>query len=144
MNKLVGKLALVNDYKHRFHSQFHLAPSLKGTYPVHLNEEARLQFITQEDTSTYMFRNNFFDFKDENPRKRKRWSDISTGIALLRCVPGICAISKAKVDESHILPHTRSGIVERISYHEFLRRQTAEFMAKKNPKENTKRFTKLY
>ena len=71
MNKLVGKLALVNDYKHRFCSQFHLAPSLKGTYPVHLNEEARLQLMTQEDTSTCMFRNNFFNFKDENPRKRK-------------------------------------------------------------------------
>ena len=63
--------------------------------------------------------------------------DISTGIALLRCVSGIRIISKAKVDESHILPHTRSGIVERISYHEFLQRQTAELMSMKNPDENT-------
>ena len=56
MNKLVGKLALVNDYKHRYSSQFHLAPSLKGMYPVHLNEEAKLQLTTQDDESTCMFR----------------------------------------------------------------------------------------
>ena len=71
MNKLVRKLALVNDYKHRSSSQFHLAPSLKGMYPVHLNEEAKLQLMTQDDDSTCMFRNNFFNFKDKNPRKRK-------------------------------------------------------------------------
>ena len=70
MNKLVGKLALVYDYKHRYSSQFHLAQSLKGTYPVHLNEEAKLQLMTQDDESTNMFRNNFFNFKDENSRKR--------------------------------------------------------------------------
>ena len=99
MNKLVGKLALVNDYKHRYSSQFHLAPSLKGTYPVHLNEEAKLQLMTPDDESTCMLRNNFFDLKDENPRKRKQRSDISTGIAPLRCVPGIHVISKAKIDE---------------------------------------------
>ena len=89
-------------------------------HPVHLNEEAKLQLMTQDDEYTCMFRNNFFDFKDENPRKRKQRSDISTGIALLRCVLGIHVISKAKIDESRILPHTRSGLVERISYHEFL------------------------
>ena len=103
MNKLVGKLALVNDYKHRYSSQFHLSPSLKGMYPVHLNE-AKLQLMTQDDECTCMFRHNFFNFKDDNPRKRKRRLDISTGIAPLRCVPGIHVISKAKIDKS--LPHT--------------------------------------
>ena len=71
MNKFAGKLALVNNYKYRYSSQFNLAPSLKGMYPVHLNEEAKLQLMTQDDKSTCMFRNNFFDFKDENTRKRK-------------------------------------------------------------------------
>ena len=77
MNKLVGKLALFHDYKHRYSCQFHLAPSLKGMYPVNLHEEAKLQLMTQYDESTCMFRNNFFDFKAENPRKRKRRSDIT-------------------------------------------------------------------
>ena len=58
--------------------------------------------------------------------------NISTEIALLSCVPGIHVISKAKIDESCILPYTRSGLVERTCYHEFLQRQTAELMSKIN------------
>ena len=80
MNKLVGKLALVNNYKHRCSSQFHLAPSLKEMYAVHFNEEAKLQVMTQDDESTCMFRNNFLNFKDENPRKRNKGLILVQGL----------------------------------------------------------------
>ena len=61
-----------------------------------------------------------------NIRQRKRRADITTGIAPLRGVPGIRTILKAKVDTSHILPHTREGLGECISYQEQLRQQTDE------------------
>ena len=100
--------------------------------------------MTQDDESTGMFRNNFFDFKDENPRKRKQSSDISTGIAPLRCVLGIRVISKAKIDESHILPHTRSGLVRgSVTMNSFEGKQL-NLCQRKIKTKIIKTFTKLY
>ena len=58
--------------------------------------------------------------------QRKRRADITTGIALLRGVPGIRTISKAKVDESRILPHTREGLAKHTSYQDQLRQQNED------------------
>ena len=94
-------------------------------YPVHLNDEDTASLLCEEQHKS-LFKNHFFDYKDMNFRQRKRRADITTGIALMRVVPGIRTISKAKVDESHILPHTREGLGEYISYQEQLRQQTDE------------------
>ena len=98
---------------------------LKGTYPVHLNDgdASALQYKEQYNS---LFKNHFFDYKDVNVRQRKRRADISTGIALLRGVPGIMTISKARVDVSRILWHTRDGLGLGISYKECLKKQTEE------------------
>ena len=82
--------------------------------------------LVSEDKQKSLFKNHFFDYKDMNIRKRKRQADITTGIALLRGVPGIRTILKAKVDELQILPHAREGLGERISYQECLRQQMEE------------------
>ena len=67
-----------------------------------------------------------------NIRQRERRADTTTGIAPLRGVPGIRTILKAKVNESRILPHTREGLGECISYQEQLRQQTEEYLMSNN------------
>ena len=104
---------------------FYLTPTLKGTYPVHLNDADTSSLLCEEQEKS-LFKNHFFDYKDVNIRQRKRQADIATGIVLLRGVLGIRTISKAKVDESRILPHTRDGLGPRISYQEHLRQQMGE------------------
>ena len=98
---------------------------LKGTYPVHLNDEDTAALLC-EDKQKSLYKNHFFDYKDTNIRKRKRQAYIMTGIAPLRGVPGIRTISKVKINESQILPHAREGLGECISYQDCIRQQREE------------------
>ena len=91
-------------------------------YPVHLNDEDTAALVS-EDKQKSLFKNHFFNDTDTNITKSKRRADITTGIAPLWGVPGIRTISKAKVDESRILPHAREGLGDCISYQECLRQQ---------------------
>ena len=106
-------------------------------YPVHLNDADTSSLLCEEQDKS-LFKKHFFNYKDVNIRQRKRQADITTGIALLRGVPGIRTISKAKVDESRILPHTRDGLGPCISYQEHLGQQMEELSDiqsfKKKPK----------
>ena len=120
-----------------FCRNFYVAPSLKGMYPVHLNDEDTAALLCEKQQKSF-FKNHFFDYKDMNIRQRKRRADITIGIVCLRGVPSIRTLSKAKVNESHILPHTREGLGECISCQQGLRQQTDELSDiqhfKKKPK----------
>ena len=108
-----------------FCRNFYIAPTLQGTYPVHLNDEDTAALLCEQQHKS-LFKNHFFNYKDMSIRQRKRRADIMTGIAPLRGVPSIRMILKAKVDESQILPHTREGLAESTSYQEWFRQQNEE------------------
>ena len=77
-----------------FCRNFYIAPTLKGTSPVHLNDEDTAALLCEEKQKSF-FKNHFFNYKDMNIRQRKRRADITTGIAPFRGVPSIRTISKA-------------------------------------------------
>ena len=104
----MGRVVLLNHFKHKRNKNYHLTATLKPKYPPHLAEEDedRLQ---KEDITCYegVYRDNFFDCKNERKSQHCRREDITTGLQALRGVSGVRAYFK--VNESKILPEVRAG-----------------------------------
>ena len=87
VGKVMGCIVMLNHFKHKRNKNYTLAPTLKPKYPPQLAEadNMRLEF-ENEDQFEGVYRDHFFDFKDERKSQRCRRSDITTGLQALRGV----------------------------------------------------------
>ena len=108
IGKVMGRVVMLNHFKHKRNKNYTLAPTLKPKYPPHMAEadNRRLEFESEEQFEG-VYRDHFFDFKDDRKSQHCRRWDITTGLQALRGVSGVRAYFK--VNESKILPEVRAG-----------------------------------
>ena len=81
---------------------------------MQLIDEDYVDFHCQNFMQNGIYKNHSFDYEDMHAKYRTCRSDISTGLAPLRCVHG--PRTWHKIDESLIDLTTRQGLGPRISY----------------------------
>ena len=81
---------------------------------MQLTDEDYVNFHRQNFMQNGIYKNHFFDYEDMHAKYRTHRSDISTGLAPLRCVCG--PRTWHKIDKSTIDPAKRQGLGPRISY----------------------------
>ena len=108
VGKVIGRVVMLNYFKHKRNKNYVLTATLKPKYPPQLaeDEHQRLETETAEDHHG-IYRDNVFDLTDAHKSQRCRRSDITTGINPQRGVVGVRTYYK--VDESKILPELRAG-----------------------------------
>ena len=108
VGKVIGRVVMLNYFKHKRNKNYVLTATLKPKYPPQLaeDERQRLETETAEDHHG-IYRDNVFDLTDAHKSQRCRRSDITTGINPQRGVVGVRTYYK--VDESKILPELRAG-----------------------------------
>ena len=67
---------------------YHLAPSLRGVYPIQLTDTDKTDLLAQDNSHEVLFKNHFFDYEDTRVKSRIRRDDISEGLVPLRSVRG--------------------------------------------------------
>ena len=108
IGQVMGRVVMLNHFKHKHDKVYFLAPTLKPKYPPHLADEDT-ERISNENLDNFngIYRDHYFDLKDTHKSQRCRREDITTGLQALRGVNGVRAYFK--VNESRILPEIRAG-----------------------------------
>ena len=108
IGQVMGRVVMLNHFKHKRDKVYFLAPTLKPKYPPHLADEDT-ERISNENLDNFngIYRDHYFDLKDTHKSQRCRREDITTGLQALRGVNGVRAYFK--VNESRILPEIRAG-----------------------------------
>ena len=104
----MGRVVMLNYFKHKRDKAYQLIATLKPKYPPYLaeNDHEHLLGETCENYDGY-YRDHFFDFADAHKKHRCRRDDITTGLTALRGVTGVCQYFK--VNESKIPVELRAG-----------------------------------
>ena len=108
ISKVMGRVAMINYFKHKSDKNYELTATLKPKYPPHLAEDDK-ERLEREDEEMFegIYRDHFFDFKDTHKSRRCRREDITSELQALRCVSGVRAYFK--INESRILDEVRAG-----------------------------------
>ena len=108
VGQVMGRVVMLNHFKHKRDKNYMLTATLKPKYPPHLDEGDMARY-TEETENEFKgtFKDHFFDYKDCHKSQRCRRSDITTGLQALRGVTGVRAYFK--INESRILPEVRAG-----------------------------------
>ena len=105
---ILGRVVAINYVKHKPSKTYFLLPTTRGTYPVHVLEWYGDEAEGNTGSNGFYYQNHHFDKVNRNPSsRRKRRSDISTGIAPMRGVTGVRMYHR--VNERLINPETRAG-----------------------------------
>ena len=108
ISKIMGRVVMLNYFKHKRDKPYQLRVMLKPKYPPYLaeNDQERLLGETCENYDGY-YRDHFFDFADAHKKHRCRRDDITTGLTALRGITGVC--QHFKVNESNIPAELHAG-----------------------------------
>ena len=106
--KVMGRVVMLNYYKHKRNKNYELRATMKPKYPPYLADDdiERLAAESGQDYNGW-YRDHYFDCKDQHKSQRCRRDDITTGLQALRGVSGVRAFFK--VNESRILEEVRAG-----------------------------------
>ena len=106
--KVMGRVVMINYFKHKRNKNYELTAMLKPKYPPHLVDEDK-ERLAMETPETFegIYKNHFFNFKDTHKSNRCQREDITTGLQALRGVSGVCVFFK--VNESRILDEVWAG-----------------------------------
>ena len=108
ISKIMGRVVMLNYFKHKHDKPYQLRVTLKPKYPPYLaeNDQEHLLGETCENYDGY-YRDHFFDFADAHKKHRCRRDDITTGLTVLRGITGVRQYFK--VNESKIPVELRAG-----------------------------------
>ena len=107
ISKIMGRVVILNYFKHKRDKLYQLIAMLKPKYPPYLaDDHERLLGETCEQYDGY-YRDHFFDFADTHKKQQCRRDDITTGLTALRGVTGVHQYFK--VNESKIPAELHAG-----------------------------------
>lgn len=109
ISKMIGKVVMLNFFKHAPNKTFHLCTSNKASYPVHLALDDKERWQNEsEESYDGTYRDSFFDFLDLHNSTRTRRIDITSGLVPMRCPTRLR--NQYICDEQKILPERRAGL----------------------------------
>ena len=106
--KVLGRVVLINFFKHKRNKNYFLSTIVKGKYEIKLAENNLHRYIRESSYNhAGMYRDHYFDFPNELNSQRVWRDDITTGLASLRTNPGVQVFFRT--NEGNILPEIRGG-----------------------------------
>ena len=73
VSQVMGRVAMLNYFKHKHNKNYYLTPTLKPKYPPHLVEEDDNRYNKEKDDEFEgVYRDHFFDFKSSRKSQRCR------------------------------------------------------------------------
>ena len=108
ISKVMGRVVMLNYFKHKWNKNYYLTANLKPKYKPHLADEDMEHFENEnEDCFNGVYRDHYFDYKDTHKSQRCHREDITTGLWALCGVSGVRVFFK--VNESKILDEVCAG-----------------------------------
>ena len=103
VSKVMGRVVMLNYFKHKRNKNYYLTANLKPKYKPHLADEDMEHFENEnEDSFNSVYRDHYFDYKDTHKSQRCRREDITTGLQELRGVRVFFKVNESKIlDEVH-------------------------------------------